>query len=106
MRKDKVKFIKEIKEILNFLNSAFPSKDYPKFCAYLPPDNDPLCLTEWHIATDDYFLYMGKSEEAEEFKICKEAIRTKFKKFKMIFCFQHAVTSRVQKTRGYLLVLK
>lgn len=105
MRKDEIKHIKNIKECLQFLKETF-KKDQPfeKFFAYLPPDNDLMALTYWHIVTTDWFLYMGKNEEADDYRMCIEAIRKKFKGVRIIFCYQYHISIELIKNRGYLML--
>lgn len=104
MRAQNLKHIKQIKESLRFLNSTFPSAfKAPKFRAYLPPNTEGEYCS-WHIVTDDWLLYSGQSEETEEFKLCKKAIRSKFKSVNIIFCFQHFVTTNINKNKGYIIL--
>lgn len=108
MKNQNIKFISQVREILKFLNETFPGKDYPKFRAYLSPDDD---FRWWNIVTDDWFLYHGSGtggtiEAHEEFKICKEAIRTKFKKLPMVFAYQYYVSANIKfkQTPGHIIV--
>lgn len=103
MRKENLRYIKQVKEAVAFLNKTFPGKDYPKFIGMLAPDNSN-DIKHWQIVTDDYFLYMGKDTDSEELNLCKEAIRAKFKKFKIVFLYQYYITSRLRIKDGYLVI--
>jgi hypothetical protein len=107
MKNQNLKSIKQIREILKFLNETFPDHKYPKFRAYLSPDDD---FRWWNIVTDDWFLYMGSPtggniDDHEDFKLCKEAIRTKFKNLNMVFAYQYYVSGSIKlKAPGHILV--
>jgi hypothetical protein len=107
-KQENLKYIKSIKEVIKFLNETFPGQDYPKFRAFLSPDDG---YRWWNIVTDDWFLYMGSptggppSQEHEEFLLCKDAIRQKFKKPKMVFAYLYYVSGSIRlKQPGHIVV--
>jgi uncharacterized protein YydD (DUF2326 family) len=95
------KQVKQIKEIVNFLNSEIPTNRNEKtFVAYHPRNRDGASLDVWHVTCNDMLMYM----KDEELKLCKEAVREKFPKLKIVFCYLHNVTRVIVKDKGAIII--
>jgi len=95
------KQVKAIKEIINWLNEEFPSNLSDKyFAAYHPRSTEGMSMDRWHVTCNDMLMYM----KDENFKLCQEAIREKFPKFKIIFCYLHNVTRVIVRNKGAIVI--
>ena len=91
------KDVKKIKEILTFLNKEFFEWDNGNsFIAYHPRGSEGN-FQSWHVCCNNYLLYAGKDFNSTEFEDCKEAIKIKYPRLKIIFVYQHEVTFMVAK---------
>ena len=95
------KQVKQIKEIINWLNEEFSTtRPEVTFVAYHPRSKDTASLDRWHVTCNDMLLYM----KDDDLKLCKEAVREKFPKLKIVFCYLHNVTRVIIKNKGAILI--
>ena len=91
------KEVKQIKEIVDFLNNEFPPENLGnKFFAHHPRGTDGN-LDIWCIYINDGMLYLPSSAGREELDFCLLAIRTKYKNLRFFMAFQYHITKELFK---------
>lgn len=104
------KDIKKIKEIITWLNKEFAewrdNDDRVTFKAFHPRGSEG-SYDAWHVCCNNYMIYAGKDFKRDEFEECMEAIKTKFPKLKIVFCYLHDVSLKCkQKHMSKSIVIK
>lgn len=90
------KEVKNIKEILTFLNNEFSDYSSQMFTAYHPRGSVD-SYQAWHICCNNYLVYAGADFEKEDFDICRKAIKVKFPNLHITYVYLHDITLMIKR---------
>ena len=71
------------------------------FTAHHSRDKSSPVDNRWFIHCSNYLIYMNPNKDSrEDFDMTKKAIQVKYPELKIIFAYQHRITSAIHKENG------